>query len=302
MALGDGLIRFLTAPAVPSAAFHLGPGYLGGLRRSHKSGSVKGSVLLPVPPGVLEFSFNKPNVLRPEAFLALLKDAVRRLGGPEGPVALLLPETCVKTALLTFESLPAAPEESEKVVRWKLQKTLPLSPAETRLSFAVHRTADRAKAFCVLAGEAVVREYEQAFAKAGLSVRLVGLPTPALLGCLPRNGASNYLIVNIERDHFAALAVLDGEPALFRVKPLSTNALWAEAADETEATIRFLEDREKKRLEAVWLRPAAEGGETGVSLLQKRIACPIRTLPGDAPNGLPPAEKISLAALLGQLS
>jgi len=302
MAFGDGLIRWLTAPAVPSAAFHLGPGYLGGLRRSRRTGSVKGSVLRPVPPGVVEAAFDRPNIVKPDAFLALLKDAVRRLGAPEGPVGLLLPETCVKTALLTFDSLPTVPEECEKVVRWKLQKTLPLPPAETRLSFAVHRAEGRAKAFCVLAAEAVVREYEQAFARAGLSVRLIGIPTPALLGCLPRNGASSFLVVNVERDHFAALAVSDGEPVLFRVKPFSAEALWAEAADETAATVRFIEDREKKSVETIWLRPAAGGGETGVPFVQGKVGCPVKILPGDAPAGVPPAEKISLAALLGQLT
>jgi hypothetical protein len=301
MAIGDGLMRYLTAPPVPSAAFHLGPGYLGGLRRSRKTGSMKGSVLRPVPAGILEFSFDRPNILRPEAFLSILKDAVRRLGGPEGPAALLLPETCVKTVVLSFESLPTAPEERDKVVRWKLQKILPLAASETRLSFAVHQTEDRARAFCVLAGEPVVREYEQAFAKAGLSVRLIGIPTPALLGCLPRNGGSNFLVVNVDGDHFAALAVVSGEPALFRVKPLSPENLWVEAAEETAATIRFLEEREKTRMETVWLRPM--GGEArGISLIREKAGCPVRTLPGDAPSGIPPDEKIPLAALWGQLS
>ncbi|MBN1939371.1 MAG: hypothetical protein JW843_07285 [Candidatus Aminicenantes bacterium] len=301
MGLGSALMRYLTAPPVPSTAFHLGPGYLGGLRRSRKTGSVKGSVLRPVSAGILEFSFDRPNIVRPEAFLSIVKDSVRRLGGTEGPAALLLPETCVKTALLSFESLPAGPEEREKVVRWKLQKTLPLAGAETRLSFAVHQAEDGAKAFCVVAREAVVQEYEQVLAKAGLSVRLIGIPTPALLGCLPRNGASSFLVVNVERDHFAALAVIGGEPFLFRVKPLSPDTLWAEAADETAATIRFLEEREKTRIETVWLRPAG-GGESGVSLIQEKAGRRVRTLPGDAPSGLPPDEKISLAALLGYLS
>jgi hypothetical protein len=302
MALGNAFLRYLTAPIVPSAAFHLGPGYLGGLRRVGKTGAVKGSVLRPVPPGVVEPSFDKPNIVRPEALLALLKDAVRRLGGPEGPVALLLPETCVKTALLTFDSLPTAPNECEKVIRWKLAKTLPLPAAETRLSYAVHRAEERSRAFCVLAGDKVVKEYEQAFAQAGLSVRMIGVPTPALLGCLPKNGVSNYLVVNIEKDYFAALAILATEPVLFRIKPLSPETLWAEAADEIAATIRFVEDREEKSVETVWLRPAAGGEEAGMALLQSRIPCPVRILAGEAPSGIPPADKISLAALLGQLS
>jgi len=301
--LFDSWIRRLTAPAVPAAAFHVARGYLGGLRCARKTGSVKSSVVRNLPAGLVEPSFDKPNLVQPDAFQSLLKDAVRRLGTPEGPVALLLPETSVKTVLLSFETLPTAPAEREKIVRWRLGRTLPLPPAETRLSFAVHRINGRARAFCVLAAESVIREYEQAFAKAGLNVRMIGLPTPALLGCLPKNGAKNHLTVNVEDDYFAALAVLDGGPALFRVKPLTPGSSWAEAAEETAATIRFLEDREKKGLEAVWLRPAAAGdAEAGAALLQKRVSRPVRILPGDAPTGIPPADKIRLAPLLGQLA
>jgi len=301
--LFDSWIRHLTAPAVPAAAFHVARGYLGGLRCTRKTGLVKSSVVRNLPAGLVEPSFDKPNLVQPEAFQSVLKDAVRRIGTPEGPVALLLPETSVKTVLLSFETLPTAPSECEKVVRWRLGRTLPLPPAGTRLSFVVRRTNGRARAFCVLAAESVVREYEQAFAKAGLNVRMVGLPTPALLGCLPKNGPANHLTVNVEDDYFAALAVLDGGPALFRVKPLTPGSSWVEAAEETAATIRFLEDREKKEVETIWLRPAAAGDvEAGAALIQKRVSRPVRILPGDAPKGVPPADKIRLAPLLGQLS
>jgi len=300
--LFDSWIRYLTAPAVPAAAFHVARGYLGGLRCARKTGSVKSSVVRNLPAGLVEPSYDKPNLVQPDAFHSLLKDTVRRLGTPEGPVALFLPEMSVKTVFLAFESLPTTPAECEKIVRWRLGRTLPLPPGETKLSFAVNRTNGRIRVFCVLAAESVVREYEQAFAKAGLNVRMIGLPTPALLGCLPKNGVTNHLIVNVEDDCFAALAVLDGGPALFRVKPLTAGASWAEAAEETAATIRFIEDRENKAMETVWLRPAAGDAETGAALLQKSVSCPVRVLPGDAPTGIPPADKIRLAPLLGQLA
>jgi hypothetical protein len=107
----DFWVRYFSAPSVPSAAFHVTRGYLGGLRRAGPMGSVKGSVLRTLTPGLIEPSFDKPNIVQPEAFLAVLKDAGRRLGSPAGPAALLLPETCVKTALLTFDSLPSASAE-----------------------------------------------------------------------------------------------------------------------------------------------------------------------------------------------
>ena len=299
----DSWIRRLTAPDIPAAVFHVARGSLGGLRRARQSASVKSSVVRSLPAGLVEPSFDKPNLPRPEEFQSAVKDAVRRIGSPEGPVALLLPETSVKTVLLSFDSLPPAPDEREKIIRWRLARTLPLPPAETRLSFAVSRTNGRARAFCVLAAAGVVREYEKAFAAAGLDVRTVGLPTPALLGCLPKNRPANQVIVNIEEDYFAALAILDGGPALFRVKPLSTGNLWEEAAEETAATLRFLEDREKKEIESVWLRPAAGGDAgTGAALIQSRVSRPVRILPGDGSTGIPPADRIRLAPLLGQIS
>ncbi|MHB8054397.1 MAG: hypothetical protein ACYDH3_04025 [Candidatus Aminicenantales bacterium] len=303
MPLLDSWIRRLTAPAAPTAAFHLAPGYLGGLRCAPKTRSVKSSVFRTLPAGLVLPSFDKPNLAQPEELTALLKESVRRLGTPEGPVALLLPETCVKTAMLAFETMPTAPAEQEKIIRWRLAKSLPLSTNDLKLSYAVHRINGRSRAFCVLAAESVVQEYEQAFARAGLNVRMISLPTVALLGCLPKNGSLNYLIINVENEYFAVLAVLEGEPALFRVKPLTPGASWAEAAEETAVTVRYLEDREKKRVDTVWLRPAAAGDvKAGAALIQKGAACAVKILPGDAPAEVAPADKIHLAPLLGELS
>jgi hypothetical protein len=301
--LTDAWVRFFTAPSAPAAAFHVARGYLGGLRRPGKTGSAKSSVFRTLAPGMIEPSFDKRNIVRPEPFRSVLKEASSRLGSPDGPIALLLPEVCVKTALLTFDALPTAPAECERLVRWRLAKTLPLHPGETRLSFDVSRADGQAKAFCVLALDAVIREYEQAFAAAGLKVRMIGLPTVQLLGCLPRGRGSNILVVNVEEDYLAALAVVDNQAALFRVKPLTAGDAWAEAADEVATTLRFLEDREKKRIDAVWVRPAAAGAaEEGLALLQKRTACPVRIIAGEEMTGIPPAEKIFLSSLWGQMS
>lgn len=299
----DSWIRRLTAPAAPAAAFHLAPGYLCGLRCSPKTRTVKGSVFRALPAGLIRPSFDAANLAKPEALAALLKESVRSLGAAEGPVALLLPETCVKTAMLSFETLPTAPAEREKIIRWRLAKALPLPASDLRLSYAVTRTNGRSRVFCVLAAESVIREYEQVFDQAGLNVRMIGLPTAALLGCLPGNGGSNFLVVNVENEYFAALAVLEGEPVLFRVKPLSPDARWEDAAGETAATVRFLEDREKKKVEIVWLRPAADGeARAGAALIAKQAACPVKILPGEAPAGIAPAEKIHMAPVWGELS
>ena len=62
----DSWIRRLTAPDVPAAVFHVARGSLGGLRRARKSASVKSSVVRSLPAGLVEPSYDKPNLPRPE--------------------------------------------------------------------------------------------------------------------------------------------------------------------------------------------------------------------------------------------
>jgi hypothetical protein len=299
--------RFFTEPLVPDTAFQVSRGAVSGIRYSRKEKRVAAYVIRPIPPGTVDPAFDRPNVAGAGALDAALKDAVRRLGSPAGGASLLIPETCVKTALLSFESLPASSEEREAVLRWRLAKTLPLKTADLRLSFDVFRADGGERAFCVLALGSVIQGYEQAFARAGLRLRLIGLPTPHLLGLIPKAEAADVLVVNVEDDHLTLLAVCDGEIALFRVKAFASEAApaeggpWAQAATEAANTIHFLEDREKKRVKAVWIR-ASGGPSPDGAALEERVGCPVRAVRFAAPAVTGSREQAILAPLIGQVS
>ena len=300
--------RFFTEPLLPPTAFSISRGQVCGVRRAGKEKRVGAHVIRPLPAGALVPAFDRPNVADGAAVDAAIKDAARRLGAPAGAVSLLIPETCVKTAILTFEALPSSPTEREAVLRWRLAKTLPLKISDLRLSFDVVPSNGGARAFCVLALERIVADYEQAFAKAGLRVRQIGLPTPHLLGLIPRTGPADILVAGIEDDHLTLFAVCSGAPFLFRVKTLvlgaaaNAGSFWVQVAAEVATTIHFLEDREKKRLETVWIRSAVGATPEDLAAIEARAGCPVRTLAFSAPAVAGPKEQAILAPLVGQVS
>jgi hypothetical protein len=300
----DRWTRAFTEAPVPAVAFHVTRSYLCGLRTAGRTRAVMGHAVRPLAPGVVEPSFDRRNLARPEALEAAVKDAVRRLGPGDGPASVLLPETCFKTAHFAFGDLPSSPAEREQVLRWRLAKTLPLKPGETRLAFDVQRVGDQDRAFCVLASDPVVREYEETFARAGLKIRFVGLPTVHLLGLVPREGADNVLVVNVEDDHVALLAVVGGEAILLRVKSFAAGAaVWTAAAAEVETTVHYLEDRERVRIDAVWVRSVASGqAEDGLAILKSRVPVQVRALVAPGPALASTAERALLAPLMGQVS
>jgi len=299
--------RFFTEPIAPLTAFQISRGFLCGVRYSRKERRIAAHVLRPLPPGTLDPGFDRPNVVNAPALEAALRDVGRRLGAAEMMVSLLIPETAVKTVLLTFETLPTVPEEREAVLRWKLAKTLPLKFSDLRLSFDVMKSGGGEKAFCVLAPESVVREYEQAFGRAGLRVRQVAIPTPHLLGLVPASGPADILIVNIEEDHLSLFAAGEGGPILFRVKAFAPAAAagggpWPLVATEVANTTHFLEDRENFRIKAIWVRDAEGNAPPALDILEKRAGCPVRTFAFSEPAVAGPKEQALLAPLVGQMS
>jgi hypothetical protein len=302
----DRWTRFFSEPAAPEAAFSVGRSHLCGIRVSRKERRASAHVIRPLPPRTVVPGFDRPNISNPAALEAALADAQRRLESGPASASLLIPETAVKTALLAFDALPDAAEEREAVLRWRLAKTLPMKTSDLRLAFDVVKSNGGARAFCVLALESVIREYEDAFAKTGLRVRAVELPTPHLLGLVPPSAPAEILIVNVEDDTLSLLAVDGGGPALFRVKSIAPGGPevgpWPFIGTEVANTVHFLEDREKVRVQSVWIRDAGEGPPAALDVLEKRAGCPVRRLAFDVPAVAGPREQALLAPLIGQVS
>jgi hypothetical protein len=159
-----------------------------------------------------------------------------------------------------------------------------------------------------MARQTVVREYESLFEKAGLKPVLVTVPSLTLVNMVGQAGPSNGILLNLEDETLTLLAIMDSGWALYRQKGVGApgGPEADERADnivrEAENTIRFLEDKEKKRIERLWVRTAVAAERPQLmDRLKDRIDLPLEPVVYEAPEAWSEAQKALLAPLVGQI-
>jgi len=267
---------------------------------------------LDLPPGILEPSFDRPNVPHPGPLGERIRDASRRLGIGGADIVLLPPEACFKSFVLTFDEFPAAAEERKVLLEHRLEKLLPLRPEDARMSCDVRAGGDKIKVFLTLARASVIEEYERLFALQGLRPRTVAPPSLGLAGGVPDEPGRRTLLADIDEEGVALLALDGPDFVLHRFKPFHggteadapAEVRLALAAAEIENTLHFLEDRESWKGGSVQVRstlqPASGGAE---AYLGARLPAPVGPVGGPAAG--PDAAAVSaalFAPLLGHLS
>lgn len=276
----DRIKDYFSEPVFPSSVFHLTRTCLSGIHYSKKEKKVTAHFILPLAAGILEPSFDRKNIQNAAALEKTLREGKAKLDQDGGPAALLIPETCLRVFVLTFDSLPSSPAEREEILRWRLAKLVPFKSADMRISYDVLKSNGRIKVLLALARTDVVREYESLFSRLGLKVRTIGVPVLNLVGLIRLEKSGHAMIVNIEEDYVSLLAILDGEVSLYRFKPFLQNSQNPmsplqkadQVTNEIENTVHFIEDHEKKKVGLVWVRTALQRPDGGiVSLLKEKL-------------------------------
>lgn len=306
----DRIKRYFTGFPVPKAALQLTSRHLCGIHVLPKERKVKTHVQLPLKEGVVEPSFDRPNI-RDRAYLEeKVKEVLVKLSPPEGSIALLIPEQCLKMFVFSFESFPPSSGEKERLIRWRIKKQMPLIPENTRLSYSLLPSENSQKVLAAVARESIVREYEQFFEKLKLKVGVVGIPTLNVLSLIDLNKEKDFILSNIEEDYISFMAVTDAQVSLYRFKPFIIYShpdrpvlqTIDSIVKEVENTVHFIEDREKKKIASLWVRFGALGdAEEIVSELKAHLSVPLRIIEPPALEGLSRMEKQIFSPLVGQI-
>ena len=307
MTLGQRLQIHFTERLLPDAVFQISPSHLSGLRVSRSDGSVKGGFVQPFRERPVAPSFDRPNITDPAALEEAVAQGQKNLRLPSGTVALLLPEPSLRVFVLSIDAFPASGKERDAFIRWRIGKQMPLIPDDARIDYAVTPGKGTRRLIVAMARQVVVWEYEALFEKAGLKPVIVSSPSLALVNLVPRDGWATGVLFNIEDETLTVLALSDPGWTLYRQKDIGpAGGAAGERGDtivhEAENTIRFLEDRDKMRVEKLWLRCAALP-EFGVvaTRLAARIALPIEPLDYRAPEAWTDGHRSLLAPLIGQI-
>jgi len=306
----DKLRDYFTNPPRPRAAFQLSQSYLSGIHVSSKEKSLKHYFILPIERSVIQPSFDKKNV-KNESYLAeKVKEGIKKLHLTQSSITCLIPETCLKMFVFSFNSLPSSQKEKEEIIRWRLKKQMPLLPDDARLSFDVMKTNREKKVLACLAKASVIKEYEDLFAREGLKVSTVGAATLSLFDLFDRQEKDNLMVINLEEDYISLTAILNSEITLYRLKPFvlesHSQLPFSQKIDnivkEVENTVNFIEDREKKKINSFWIRLGilAPEGEI-LSILREKLSLPLKGIETSLASGLNFKEKQILSPLIGQI-
>ncbi len=308
MSLSNSLRRYFVERLLPDSVFQITPRHLSGIRVSRGDGWVKGGFVQPFRERPVTPSFDKPNVIDPAALEEAIVQGRESLRLSSGSAALLIPESSVRVFVLTVDSFPGSAKERETFLRWRIGKQMPLVPEDARIDYAVTPGKGARKVIVAMARQVVVWEYEALFEKVGLKPVLVTAPSLALVNLVRPNGRANGVLLNVEDETLTVLALADPGWSLYRQKDIgppggpSADERGDNIVREAENTIRFLEDRDRTRIEGLWLRCAAAAELAEVrGRLAERIALPIEPIDYAAPEAWTDAHKAILAPLIGQI-
>ena len=308
MKLGDRLRTHFTERLLPDSIFQIAPSHLSGIRVGRGDGPVRGGFVQPFRERPIAPSFDRPNVTDPAALEEAIDQGKKNLRLTSGTAALLIPELSVRVFVMSVDDFPGSRKERDAFIRWRIAKQMPLIPEDARIDYAVTPGKGARKVIVAMARQVVVWEYEALFEKAGLKPVLVTSPSLALVNLVRGGGRENGILLNVEDETLTILALADPGWSLYRQKDIGLpgRAAADERVDnivrEAENTIRFLEDRDKTRIEGLWLRCAAAAETPEIrARLKERIALPIEPVDYQAPDVWTDANKAILAPLIGQV-
>jgi type IV pilus assembly protein PilM len=230
----------------------------------------------PLKPGVIAPSPVKENILDPAAFA----DAVRKLtptstGRGKRRAALILPDNCVRIAVLDFDTLPEKEEERRPLINFRLRKSVPFDIDEAALSYFPQAGK---KVIVALAPSEIVAHYETAFRAAGLHPGLVTVSALAMLDLLP--AAGSLILAHYSPGALTVIALSDGVVTIART--LEIGGEDTDFLDEIIAaiypTLAYIEDQNRARPEKLFLAGFGEQSESSSIRLSAELDIPIEAI------------------------
>jgi type IV pilus assembly protein PilM len=249
---------------------------------------------VPLKPGVIAPSPVKENILDPTAFA----EAVRKLTPPptgrgktgkgRRSAVLILPDNCVRIAVLDFDALPEKEEERRPLINFRLKKSVPFDVDQAALSYFPQAGK---KVIVALAPSEIVAHYETPFRAAGFHPGLVTVSSLAMLDLLPVTSAQaagsvlsdkirSIVLAHRSPGALTVIALSDGIVTIVRSLEMGdSNTPDADPLDEIIAaiypTLTYIEDQNGSRPERLFIAGFGEQSEPVSLRLSVELDIPV---------------------------
>lgn len=296
-------------------------------RWSRSSRSLDAAVWKPIPPGTMEASPLRDNILELEPVQRALAEALTSLGISSAaalrkPVeaVLVIPDQAARLFVLHFETFPERWSEGLPLVKWRLKKSLPFDVESAAISYVVQRSDAGLQVIAVAAPHRIVKQYEVMARQFGLRPRQVILSTLAALGLAgngnsspsvmegkPSGGIAGVLIAKFSPPWFTT-AILQGDALrLFRTVALPAGAdgllAPADVLGSVYPSIAYFQDNFQGTVARGYLCGLGENSASIAAALEQELALPTSPLVtelGGLVSGMdPPSAERHFAAMLG---
>jgi len=252
--------KFFFEPPVPSVVFQLSPSFLACFRPGQAPAVSEASYFqTSLPRGVIEANWLQPNIKQPEIIEELSDRAIRQLKPAGNSISLILPEMSARALIFSVENGSLSGTELTRFVEWRLEKALAQPLSDLRYSYQAFNSQGLKKVLAVCSGLAVIKDYEELFRRKKLQAGKVTIPSISLINLMNLlNGekVSDLLLVDVDYDYLSLVGVIDEVLSIYRQKPLwpETGGLDEQILTEVENTIQFVEDKNKKKPQLIYLR------------------------------------------------
>jgi type IV pilus assembly protein PilM len=233
-----------------------------------------------LPPGAVQVSPFKPNIVELEPVAEALKDLWSRNRSRSPKVCLLVQDRAALAFPVTLESAPANSEECLELLRFKLKKSIPFRTEDAQISYFLDSGASdyhSTNLWVTVMNSQVLQQYEEVIhSVTGSECGLVDLATFNFMNLahseIRKNGwdQEDHLYVNLNRDYIS-LAITQKEKLMFfRSREMERhNGLIEEAMNEIHPAMMFhLDKLGGQQFERAFVYALERGEELSRSLEQ----------------------------------
>ena len=192
------------------------------LQRKGLGTALLGGQTLQLSEGVLCPVVQEPNVLKPESFVAAVREVLLPLAKGEERIAVALPDAAGHVFLLDLDTPFKNRNEGEEIVRWRLKDLLPDKLSKIAVDYQVleERESGSKRVLASVIAQDVLTQYEELFIKAGFAPCLIDFHAMNLYSAYHSivDLGSDFILIGVDNSQLSMLAFENSLLDFYRVK------------------------------------------------------------------------------------
>lgn len=208
--------------------------------------SVEHAKTADLPAGTVTGNYASPNIRDVNGVIQALRECLSGSPRVYRRAALSLPDSAFRVQTLEFDELPSKPADRERLIRWRLEKTVAFDLSDTVLRYQILRRQENGfTVLACMAKHAVIAQYESVLIELGLEPWSVGVSSFHILNLYSpviSKRSPVFALARLTEDSFTTMVTEAGGTKFYRFKEVkrgSAEEIKARFMREIEDSLHF---------------------------------------------------------------